>query len=262
MIDGLAVVSGFLVGGLVGITGVGGGALMTPILVMLVGVAPGVAVGTDLWFAAITKVFGVAVHHRGGTVDWPVFRRLCYGSLPAAVLTGGFLHATGGARVNDGLFVGSLGSVLMLTALAMLFKEPLHRFGRNMRIGSPESFKRLQPALTVAAGALLGVLVTLTSIGAGALGATLLLYLHPLRLTTSRLVGTDLAHAIPLAAVAGISHLALGNVELPLLGSMLLGSIPGVLLGALYSARASDRWLRPAIGVVLALVGMKMVISA
>lgn len=262
MIDWVSTFAGLMVGGIVGMTGVGGGALMTPILVLLVGIAPGVAVGTDLWFAAITKVFGVGVHHRRGTVDWQVFRRLCYGSLPAAVATGVFLNVTGASRVRDGVMLASLGGVLVVTALAMLFKEPLHRFGRSLRIGAPERFKSVQPALTVLAGGLLGVMVTLTSIGAGALGATLLLYLYPLRLTAARLVGTDLAHAIPLAMVAGMSHLFLGNVDFGLLGSMLLGSIPGVLIGARFGAAAPDRWLRPVIAIVLAAVGGKMLVTA
>lgn len=253
--------AGFLVGLIVGLTGVGGGALMTPILVLLFGVAPATAIGTDLWFAAITKLFGMGVHHHKGSVDWQVFRRLCLGSLPAACLTNLYLYLSGASSHRDSYLISALGAVLLITALAMLFKEQLHRFGRNLRIGTPERFKQAQPLLTVCCGAALGVLVTLTSIGAGALGATLLLYLYPLRLTTARLVGTDIAHAIPLAVVAGSGHLLAGNVNGSLLFWLLLGSIPGVFIGARLGHRVPDRWLRGGVAAVLAIIGFKMVVT-
>lgn len=154
-----------------------------------------------------------------------------------------------------------LGGVLLLTALAMLFKNRIHAYGQGLRTHTPEAFKHAQPALTVAAGAVLGFLVTLTSIGAGALGTVMLVYLYPRRLTPARLVGTDILHAVPLTILAGTGHLLLGNVNLPLLGSLLVGSVPGVLLGSHYSSRAPDRILRPLIAVVLALVGFKMVMG-
>lgn len=251
--------SGFGVGLIVGLTGVGGGALMTPILVLLLGVTPGVAIGTDLWFAAITKLFGSAVHHHKGSIDWQVFGRLCMGSLPAAGLTSLYLYFGDVTRTREGLLISAVGGVLVITALAMLFKAQLHSYGRRLRIGSPDRFKGLQPLLTVLAGALLGVLVTMTSIGAGALGATLLLYLYPLRLTTARLVGTDLAHAIPLAIVAGAGHLFMGNVDFRLLGFLLLGSVPGVLIGSSLSSRTPEALLRAAVATVLCFVGVKMV---
>lgn len=251
--------AGFLVGLIVGLTGVGGGALMTPILVLLFGVAPATAIGTDLWFAAVTKLFGMGVHHHKGSVDWQVFRRLCLGSLPAACLTNIYLYLAGASRIRDGYLISALGLVLLITALAMLFKEQLHAFGRRLRIGTPERFKQAQFGLTVLAGVVLGVLVTLTSIGAGALGATLLLYLYPLRLTSAKLVGTDIAHAIPLAVVAGSGHLLAGNVNGSLLLGLLLGSIPGVFVGARLGHRIPDRWLRGGVAIVLGAVGFKMV---
>jgi uncharacterized protein len=256
--DWIYPLSGFGVGLIVGMTGVGGGALMTPILVLLFGVAPGTAIGTDLWFAAITKLFGMGAHHSKGSVDWQVFRRLCLGSLPAAVLTNIYLYQAGGAQMKEGFLITALGCVLVLTALAMLFKERLHTFGRSLRIGTPQKFKQVQPAMTVVAGALLGVLVTLTSIGAGALGATLLLYLYPLRLTTAKLVGTDIAHAIPLAVVAGTGHLIAGRVDGGLLGSLLLGSIPGVVIGSKLTQLVPDQILRSGVAVILGVVGFKM----
>lgn len=260
--DWLNAIAGFGVGVLVGMTGVGGGALMTPILVLAFGVTPSAAVGTDLWFAAITKMVGGAVHHGHGGVDWQVVRRLAAGSLPAAALTLAWLHtAGGGGQVKQGIIVEALGWVLILTALAMLGRGRLHAVGRKLREKTPEGFKQLQPALTVLAGAVLGFLVTLTSVGAGALGTVMLLYLYPLRMTPSRLVGTDIVHAIPLTMLAGAGHLAMGNVDLSLLGRLLLGSIPGVLLGTVLSTRVPQGVLRGTIAAVLMAVASKLVLS-
>ncbi len=250
--------AGFGVGLMVGITGVGGGALMTPILVLLFGVAPAAAVGTDLWFAAITKMAGGAVHHHNGSVDWQVFRRLCLGSLPASLATLAWLHFGQVAQMKHGLLLHALGGVLLLTAAAMLFKKQTHAASMALRSQAPEQFKRAQPALTVLAGAVLGFLVTLTSIGAGALGAVLLLSLYPFRMKPARLVGTDIVHAIPLTIVAGTGHLLMGHVDLLLLGKLLLGSLPGVVLGSLIGTRTPESLLRPAIAVVLTAVSMKL----
>ena len=254
-------VAGLGVGMMVGMTGVGGGALMTPILVLLFGVAPAAAVGTDLWFAAITKLAGGAVHHRQGSVDWQVLRRLCAGSLPASLATLAWLHFSGIAQTKSGFILTALGSVLLLTAVAMVFKRQTHALGQALRSTAPESFKRAQPALTVVAGAILGFLVTLTSVGAGALGAVMLVYLYPFRMTPARLVGTDIVHAIPLTIVAGTGHLLMGNVNPTLLGALLLGSIPGIVLGSLIGNRAPEHVLRGAIALVLALVGVKLVMA-
>lgn len=255
------IVAGFGVGLLVGLTGVGGGSLMTPILVLLFGVAPGAAVGTDLWFAAITKLAGGALHHTRGNIDWQVFRRLSLGSLSASLLTIWWLHSTGGSQVKSGLILNALGVMLVLTAGAMIFKKQIQALGGQFSAGHAGSFSRAQPLLTVLAGAVLGVLVTLTSVGAGALGAVLLAYLYPLRMTPRRLVATDLVHAIPLTAVAGTGHLTMGNVDGGLLLQLLMGSIPGVLLGAHFSDRAPERLLRPLIALVLVAVGTKLIVA-
>ena len=259
--DGLNTLAGFGVGTIVGMTGVGGGALMTPILVLLFGIAPAAAVGTDLWFAALTKIVGGTVHQRHGGVDWQVFRRLAMGSLPAAGVTLWWLHATGAAQIRSGFLLHALGAVLILTAVAMLFRQRIHAIGRSLRGATPDRFKRAQPALTVLAGVTLGVLVTLTSVGAGALGTVMLLYLYPLRMTPSRLVGTDIVHAIPLTLLAGTGHLAMGNVDFRLLGFLLLGSIPGVLLGSLLSTKVPQILLRGAISTVLVAVASKLLLS-
>jgi len=253
--------AGFGVGLIVGVTGVGGGALMTPILVLLFGVAPAAAVGTDLWFAALTKLVGGAVHHRKGSVDWQVFRRLCLGSLPASALMLWLLDATASTPMRQGVILKSLGGVLLLTAAAMIFKRQTHALGQSLRSTAPEAFKRAQPALTVVAGAVLGLLVTLTSVGAGALGAVMLLYLYPFRMTPSRLVGTDIVHAIPLTVVAGTGHLAMGHVDLHLLGELLLGSVPGIVLGSLIGHRTPEHLLRLTIATVMALVGGKLLLA-
>lgn len=259
--DWLNTVAGFGVGAMVGMTGVGGGALMTPILVLIFGVAPAAAVGTDLWFASITKMAGGAMHHSHDGVDWQVLRRLALGSLPAAALTPIWLHVTGIGQVKQGLIMHALGWVLILTALAMLFRKRTHAFGQTLRERAPEGFKQAQPILTVVAGAVLGFLVTLTSVGAGALGTVMLLYLYPFRMTPGRLVGTDIVHAIPLTMLAGAGHLAMGNVDLSLLGGLLLGSIPGVLLGALLSTKVPQGLLRGAIATVLVAVASRLLLA-
>jgi uncharacterized membrane protein YfcA len=257
-VDWLNVAAGFGVGAMVGMTGVGGGALMTPILVLLFGVAPTSAVGTDLWFAALTKIVGGSVHQRRGSVDWQVLRRLWLGSLPAAGATLWWLHLAGSGGIKHGLILTALGFVLVLTALAMLFKKQMHALGQRLRSRAPETFSGLQPALTVTAGAILGCLVTLTSVGAGALGTVMLVYLYPVRLTPARLVGTDIVHAIPLTVLAGTGHLLMGNVHGSLLGNLLIGSVPGVLLGAYLSNKAPEKLLRTSIAVVLVAVGAKL----
>lgn len=252
------VVAGLMVGLVVGVTGVGGGSLMTPILVFLFGISPQTAVGTDLLYASITKVFGTAVHQRHGSVDWEIVRRLAVGSLPAAAATLVWMRFAGTDRIKDGVIIDAVASALVLTALGMLFKDRLQGLGRHWGQGATDRARIWQPRLTVAAGALLGLLVTLTSIGAGALGTVMLVYLYPIRLNATRLVGTDLAHAIPLALMAGLGHLTLGNVNFPLLGNLLIGSIPGVLAGSMISSRAPVGLIRYCIALVLTLVAVKM----
>jgi len=253
--------AGFIVGLIVGFTGVGGGALMTPLLVFGFGVAPGTAVGTDLLFASITKAAGVWAHGARGSIDWAVLRRLWAGSLPAAALTLIALYHYPENREVGSLIMPALGFALVLTSMAMLLQRPLHGLGRHFRTTSPERFKGAQPLLTVAAGAALGCLVTLTSVGAGALGVVMLVYLYPFRLKPPRLVGTDIAHAVPLALVAGLGHLGLGNVDFALLGSLLLGSIPGIVLGSRLTARINHNYVRSAIAIMLALVGSRILLQ-
>ena len=261
MIDLLNPLAGFLVGMLVGFTGVGGGALMTPLLVLLFGIAPQTAVGTDLLFASMTKTVGGWVHGKRGSIDWLVLSRLAAGSVPAAALTVALLHYSPQHAGLRALILPALGAALALTSLAMIFQPRLHRLGQRLRTTDAGRFKLLQVPLTVVAGALLGFLVTLTSVGAGALGVVLLVYLYPFRLTPARLVGTDIAHAIPLTLVAGLGHMSLGNVDFQLLGTLLVGSVPGVIIGSRLTLRVDQRYVRRAIAVMLAVVGGRLLLQ-
>jgi uncharacterized membrane protein YfcA len=256
--DPLLVAAGAATGLLVGLTGVGGGALMTPLLLLVFGVAPLAAVGTDLWFAAITKTFATRVHHGHGLIDWSVVRRLWLGSLTASALTVGFMKLYPVDQNAVGLLKGAIAVAVVLTALGMLLQKPLHALGRKFRTGNSARFKVLQGPLTVLAGAILGLLVTLTSVGAGALGAVFLSYLYPLRLTPPRLIATDIAHAIPLAVFAGAGHLLIGNVDFGLLGNLLAGSVPAVIAGAMLSSRLPHALLRMLLAVVLMAIGVKL----
>lgn len=258
--DTITAIAGLGVGFLVGLTGVGGGALMTPLLTLLFGVAPVTAVGTDLWFALLTKLIGGTMHGRVSGVDWQVVRRLWAGSLPASILILLLWRWMPDQSVSGQVLLPALGVVLLLTALAMLAQPRLHTWARGWRVGNPAVFLHVQPGATVLAGALIGALVTYTSVGAGALGAALLVYLYPLRMQPARLVGTDIVHAIPLTLVAGVGHLTMGHVDLRLLGTLLLGSVPGVMLGAYCSGRIRAAALRPVIALMLFAVGFKLLV--
>lgn len=259
--DWKLILAGALIGVMVGLTGVGGGALMTPILLLVFGIAPMAAVGTDLWFAAITKLFATPVHQRHGLIDWQVVKRLWTGSLTASVGTLTWLHFNPIHEGSAHLLKGAVAITVMLTAIAMLFQKQLHALGRTFRTTESVKFKNVQGPLTVAAGAFLGILVTFTSVGAGALGAVFLVYLYPLRLTPPRLIATDIVHAIPLAIFAGTGHLLLGNVDYSLLGNLLLGSVPAVIVGALLSARLPHTYLRVVLVLVLLAAGGKLMLS-
>ncbi len=253
--DFLHVVAGALVGFLVGLTGVGGGSLMTPILVLLFGVNPATAVGTDLLFASTTKIAGSSIHGWRDTVDWKVVRRLATGSVPAAALTLVILAVNGHppSPALSATLLTVLGVMLLLTSVATLFQKRLVGFAtRRETPGEPLS---LIP--TIALGAVLGVAVTMSSVGAGAIGVTALLMLYP-ALRLAKIVGSDIAHAVPLTMVAGLGHWFIGDVHVVLLLNLLIGSIPAVIVGSLLSSRAPDHLLRPALAVVLFVSGTKL----
>jgi hypothetical protein len=255
-INPLFMLSGFVVGLLVGQTGVGGGSLMTPILVLFFGIHPATAVGTDLLYASATKTVGTLVHGLNHTVGWRIVRRLATGSVPATVLT---LLAISkfdiGGAGNGRVISLVLGVMLLLTALSLIFRRQfLDLMGPLIERITPVQAARL----TVVTGVLLGVMVTLSSVGAGALGVTALLLLYP-REPMKIIVGSDIAHAVPLTLVAGIGHWWLGSVNWPMLTSLLSGSVPGIILGSYLSAHIPDAVLRPILACVLCIVGGRLV---
>lgn len=258
-LDLLHAAAGLLVGLLVGLTGVGGGSLMTPLLVLAFGVSPQTAVGTDLLYAAITKITGSAVHGWRDTVDWKIVRRLAYGSIPAALLTLVVLSYVGKVGASsEHVILLSLAGLLAITSLTVLFRSRLITFSQELDPLDPP-FKVL--AGTTVLGAVIGVAVTISSVGAGAIGMTVLLMLYP-RLPVVRIVGSDIAHAVPLAMIAGTGHWLIGDVDAVLLVNLLIGSIPGVIIGSLLSTRAPDRLLQPLLALVLALSAWQLGLKA
>ena len=247
--------SGLAIGFLVGLTGVGGGSLMTPLLVLVFGIHPSTAVGTDLLYAAATKTVGTGVHGFKRTVQWDIVGRLAVGSVPATAVTFWFLsqQAKHGGPAN-GLITLTLGWALIASAISILFRRTIVAFFASRT-------KTLAPArtaaLTIVLGAVLGVLVSLTSVGAGALGMTVLLALYP-KMDIAKLVGSDIAHAVPLTLLAGLGHWMMGSVNWQLLLSLLVGSVPGIIIGSLLAARTPDGVLRPVLAATLALVGFKL----
>ena len=247
--------SGLAVGLLVGFTGVGGGSLMSPLLVLVFGVHPSTAVGTDLLYAGLTKISGSAVHSLHGAVDWKIVRRLASGSAPAAALTLLALSYIGkGSATTQHVISTTLGFALLLTAVTLLARKWLiARYGQLMERAS----ERKIGGLTVLLGAALGVLVTISSVGAGALGVTVLIILYP-KLPAVKIVGSDIAHAVPLTLIAGAGHWWMGSVDFAMLFSLLIGSVPGIAIGSHYASRVPDRVLRPLMAGTLALVGGKL----
>ncbi|MBN9303736.1 MAG: hypothetical protein BGO82_15300 [Devosia sp. 67-54] len=256
-IEVLYALSGLVVGFVVGLTGVGGGSLMTPLLILLFGIHPATAVGTDLLYAAATKSVGTLVHGVNRTVDWRIVLRLALGSVPAAAITVWLLAATGAqTSAAAHLLALVLGSVLVLTAVSMLFRGTIARFAGRHRELPPGP----QAALTVITGAVLGILVSVSSVGAGAIGVTVLLLLYP-KLTVHRIVGSDIAHAVPLTLVAGLGHWAIGDVDWHILLALLCGSIPGILVASRLAPLINERVIRWLLACILTIVGLRLVLS-
>jgi len=253
----LYAVSGFFVGAVVGLTGVGGGSLMTPLLVLLFGVQPATAVGTDLLYAAATKSAGAAIHGFNGTIEWRITGLLALGSAPTALLMIYLLGHYGpfGPRAAETITT-VLGCALLLTALAMLLRKRIQAYGaaRQNRISGGA-----RAALTALTGIVLGVFVSLSSVGAGALGVTALVLLYP-ELPTKQIVGSDIAHAVPLVLVAGLGHWLIGSVDGLTLTLLLIGSIPGVAIGSYAAPRVPEARLRQVLAVVLIVVGARLVL--
>ncbi len=250
------IVAGFVVGLLVGLTGVGGGSLMTPILLLIFHIKPAVAVGTDLLYASITKSVGIFAHGKLGNIDWRMVRLLAYGSVPASVATILFLRSIN-VESSDAITTIKfwLGVALIITSAAVLLRGKLMELVSKDR-WIPEAYV---PTLTVILGVVLGVLVTLTSVGAGALGVTALILLYPKEKITT-IVGSDIAHAVPLTLVAGLGHATLGTINYPLLGTLLIGSIPGIYIGSHLSVKVAEHWVRIALAAILIFVGLKLIL--
>jgi uncharacterized protein len=257
-------IAGLFVGFMIGMTGVGGGSLMTPILIFGFAIQPAIAVGTDLLFAAITKAGGVWAYMKHGAIQWQVVLRLAYGSVPATILT---LIALSYLGVSDGhrddIITTALGIALILTSSALLLKGFIGGLLRA-REGHPvvnalyhlREDNQNKIRATVFMGAFLGVMVTMSSVGAGALGAVSLLFLYP-KMKGSEIVATDIAHAVPLTAIAGLGHSTVGTVDWGLLGYLILGSLPGIYIGSRISVKIPDQAMRMILAVLLLLVGIK-----
>ena len=243
---------------LVGLTGVGGGSLMTPLLVLLFGFHPATAVGTDLLYASVTKSVGTVVHHKGQTVDWRIVGGLASGSIPAAIITLFVMSRVGATAAHSTLILNVLlGGALLVTSIAVFFRPWILHFAGDQIHGMTEA--RVS-RWTVALGVMLGVLVSITSVGAGALGTTALLILYP-KFPVARIAGSDIAHAVPLTLIAGIGHWMLGSVDFALMGALLIGSIPGIICGSLLGSRSSDAVLRPILAVTLLVVAVRLLIA-
>jgi len=267
---------GAFVGFIVGMTGVGGGSLMTPLLTLVFGVPAQVAVGTDLLFASVTKAGGIFTHARKGNVNWHLTRWLVAGSVPAAALTLGGLHIAG---LDNGslakVMARGLGVALFMTASAILLRNQIRALGQQFAArrlagavvggGSvtvmverdPEAV-RVMPTFIL--GIVIGTLVALTSVGAGALGVVALLFLYP-NAPVRRIVGADIAHAVPLTLVAGAGHAIMGSVNWSMLAALLVGSLPAITLGSHLTARVPEKLLRGLLATMLVIIGAKLVMS-
>jgi uncharacterized membrane protein YfcA len=258
VIDPLYVASGFGVGMLVGMTGVGGGSLMTPLLILLFGIHPSTAVGTDLLYAAATKAGGSVVHNWARSIHWPAVTRLASGSIPASLLTLLVLSQFDlGGEAGRSLVNIVLCFALILTAASLIFRKTILESlrGRMERLDA-----RTTARATVLVGALLGVLVSISSVGAGAVGVTALLLLYP-QLPMARIVGSDIAHAVPLTLVAGIGHWAMGAIDWHLMNVLLMGSLPGIVIGSYLATRVPETALRLLLAVTLIAVAGKLASS-
>lgn len=250
--------SGLAVGFIVGMTGVGGGSLMTPILLYF-GISPSTAVGTDLLYAAITKSSGIYVHQKQGNIDWRITAFLAAGSLPAAILTLIVMHHIGfdSKNVNSTIKV-ALGFTLILTAIAIVLKQQLLDWSHRNDAIFTRMTTREREIATVITGIVLGAMVTITSIGAGALGTVALFLIYPI-LPVARLVGTEIAHAVPLTLIAGLGHAGVGNVNWDLLINLLIGSLPGIYIGSHLPNAVPEKILRPVLATIMIIIGFNLI---
>jgi len=259
-LDGYLTLTGLLIGFLVGLTGMGGGALMTPVLILLFGFAPTMAIGTDVTYAAVTKVFGSWKHWRQGSVDAPLALWLALGSVPSALA--GVAAVTWlkhhHAEAINGFLYRAIGSALMMVGVLLIVKVLLHVEQRHRRENIAMSPRR--KALTVLLGAVTGFIIGLTSVGSGTFLAVFLILFYPL--TTDRIVGTDVFHATILLGATGLAQIGAGNVDPWMVAALLMGSVPGVLLGSQLTVRAPNRLLRAVLALVLFSSGVALIFKA
>jgi uncharacterized membrane protein YfcA len=250
--------AGALTGFVVGMTGIGGGALMGPILLIVFDIPTLTAVATDLWFAALTKIAAISVHNKHGKVDWEIVRLLWLGSLPVATLV--IIAVSNGLIPKiSGYLVQAIGILVLISSLGLLMCDRLKEAGKDFRLTGVPYCKKGQSIITVLLGALLGGVVSLTSVGAGVLGTLILFYCYSYRMSSKNIVSTEIAHAIPVALIAGTGYFVFGKVNLVMLISLLVGSIPAAILGAIVSQKISDRKLKIVLAIVLGFAGLKLV---
>ena len=251
----LLTISGFLIGVLIGLTGVGGGSLMTPLLMLFFKVPAAVAVGTDLLYAAITKSVGIIGHSKHNQIEWSIVKLLMLGSIPMSIFTSFLIGKNLSNETNITQFIELfLGVALIITSIAIFFQPLIVAKSANNKLIPKKSQKKY----TILLGIILGFIVTLTSVGAGAIGVTMLLVLHP-KLSIKKIIGTDIAHAVPLTLTSGIGHASIGTVDYGLLGILIIGSIPGVWLGAKLNAKANDKWIRLILIIILMGISLKLI---
>lgn len=241
-------------GFIIGLTGVGGGSLMTPLLVLGFNVQPTIAVGTDLFYAAITKSGGVWTHHKLKNIDWSIVKKLGLGSIPGSISCIIAIQYIGVSEETfEEIISITLGFMLILTSAAILFKDTLSKRFKRKQHYTPST------TLIICLGVVLGVLVTLSSVGAGAIGSAILLLLYP-SLNTRSIIGTDIAHAVPLTAMAGLGHLQLGNIDFNLLFSLILGSLPAIYIGTMIGEKLPEKLLKYMLATILLFIGAKFAI--
>jgi uncharacterized protein len=256
-IDPYIVLGSAVVGLLVGMTGAGGGALMSPMLILLFGVTPSTAISSDLVAAVVMRPIGAAVHLRAGTVNMRLVRWMVLGSVPAAFLGAYLLHLMGHSKAAQEQIEVALGAALLIGASAMVLRLALDRRAGNTRTGAVHNLVP-RPLPTVAIGVVGGVIVGMTSVGSGSLMIVLLLFLYPM-IGANQLVGTDLTQAVPLTLAAALGALAFGHVDFGVTASLIIGSVPAVFVGSLLSSSLPDRYVRPAIAFVIFASGLKYV---
>lgn len=251
---------GFAVGFVVGMTGVGGGSLMTPILVLGFNIQPAIAVGTDLLYAAITKSGGVFVHHRHGNIQWKILRLLFMGSIPASMCSILVIKKLDSAGINyDNLIMTTLSIALILTGIFLLSRNQLRRISKEENsVYIKALHRKYRKPITIFSGALIGVLVTISSVGAGVIGAAFLFFLYP-KYKAIKVVATDIAHAVPITALAGMGHAHIGTVDFILLGNLIIGSLPGIYLGSKFGTFLPDKIMRPVLAIMLLAIGIRLI---